>query len=717
MALCPSCGREVSSRQISCPYCGANLKHRMTIALFGILAIVLAVGGLVLLYVYASDTEVPNVRISEIQAAMNFAYIQIEGDVTRSPNYNPESESLTFWVDDDSGRMLVSAFRSEARALIDAGRVPALGDHVVVSGILRVRDALPSLILNSINALDLVRAIESPTTRSAATVLADDVFSAVNVHGQVRAVRQLSSGLQILTIRDESGEIDIVIDDDLEAIYGPVPRPHVGDTVDVTGIVTLFDNAPQVTLTRSDHLTTRDVPTDIAEPKSISDLDDADIDTWVRVQGTIARIDSFSAGVKFTLRGTRGRDVILLLWQDVFDALDDGDDWQIGAEVVAQGRVSSFRGELEILPELPLDVSVLTRVAVVEEPAFELIGIGTITQNSIGETVFISGTVSSVSQFNNGVRFILEDDSGAIQVVLFEDVFDQIADAEQLEPGTSVLTLGRVSEFNNALEVIPPNGGSVRVSVEIEVASVPTPTPTVSADSTPAATATLSSGTVLATATSTPGPTPAAPTATPQPAPGGVTAIGSIASSMIGQTISVRAQVVSTSSFSAGFRFVLNDGSGSITLVLFDGTYRAVADRAILNLGAQVRVDATVAEFNEQLQLQPESGDSIVVEQAGSTSIIKTRAINTLTSGDIGTLVAVVGDVVRVEGFAAGVSVFVSDGTGELRVAIFENVLNFVPNATALQAGATVRIVGRVDEFGGALELLPALGFDVSINP
>jgi RecJ-like exonuclease len=152
-------------------------------------------------------------------------------------------------------------------------------------------------------------------------------------------------------------------------------------------------------------------------------------------------------------------------------------------------------------------------------------------------------------------------------------------------------------------------------------------------------------------------------------------------------------------------------------LILFDGNYRELSNPAGLNLGARVKATAIVAEFNGELQLQPASGVDVIVEQPGSTSIITTRAINTLSSADVGTLVTVVGDVLRVEGFSAGVSVFVHDGTGEVRVVVFTNVLNFVPNASSLQAGARVRVVGRIDEFNGALELVPALGYDVTVNP
>jgi DNA/RNA endonuclease YhcR with UshA esterase domain len=315
------------------------------------------------------------------------------------------------------------------------------------------------------------------------------------------------------------------------------------------------------------------------------------------------------------------------------------------------------------------------------------------------------------------VRFRLEDDTGSILLVLFDDVYEQVEDGDEMVEGVSVSALGRVGEFGGALEVIPPNGASVRLLAGARVAQVtPTPEP-LTVTRTPGATSPL---TATVTTTPTPSATPAftaTGTLAATSAPSGATSISAIDASLIGQRVAVRGQVTAVSSFSAGFRFTLNDGSGSIQLVLFDGRYREVPNQAGLNLGAQVQVEAVVVEFNGKLELQPASGEDLRIEQAGSSSIVKTRAINTLSSADIGTLTAVVGDVLRVEGFSAGVSVFVNDGSGELRVVIFSNVLNYVPNAPSLQAGARVRVVGRIDEFGGALELVPALGYDVTINP
>ena len=716
MPLCPSCGREVGSR-VTCPYCGANLKRRLTISLFGFLAILLAAGVLALLYVVAVNTPIPAIRIGQIQAAMNYAYVHIEGSVARLPTFNPDSESLTFWVDDGTGRLPVSAFRSEARALIQSDRVPSLGDRVTVEGLLRVREDVPSLTLNSADALILERAIANAPERDLGSILASDAATAVTVRGQARAVREPFGGLRLITLRDGSGEIDVAIDAGLEPFGAPAPQVKVGDSIKVAGVVTLYEGTPQITLTRGDRLSVLSEPVAIAETVSIRKLGDDDIGRWVRVQGTIARIAPFSAGVKFTLSDAQGQDVSLLLWQDVFEALPDTEDWQIGAEVVAQGAVNSFRGELEIVPGISLDVSLLTRAASdAAQPVLELRPIGAIAQPDIGRTVFVSGTVQSVDRFSSGMRFRLEDGTGSILLVLFDAVLTQVEDNQRLAEGVAVSALGRVSEFNGALEVIPPNGASVRVAPALSAAQVtPTPEPlrvTLAPEAAPTET---ESGTLAPS--DTPRPTPG-PIATSTPAPGsGVTAIASIDRSLIETTVSVRGQVISTSSFSAGFRFKLNDGAGSIDLILFDGNYRELPDSSALNLGAQVKVTARIVEFNGELQLQPASGADVVVERRGSSSIVKTRAIDTVSAADIGSLVAVVGEVIRVEGFSAGVRVFVNDGTGEMLVIVFDNVLSYVPNALSLQAGARLRVAGRVGEFNGALELVPALGYDVTLNP
>ena len=110
MSTCPSCGRDAGTSAI-CPHCGTDLKRRVRIRAFGIVAIVVAVIGVAVLLFFASRAPVPAVKIGDIASTSNYAYVRLAGVVSRGPNYNPDSQSITFWVRDDTGEIMVSAFR------------------------------------------------------------------------------------------------------------------------------------------------------------------------------------------------------------------------------------------------------------------------------------------------------------------------------------------------------------------------------------------------------------------------------------------------------------------------------------------------------------------------------------------------------------------------------------------------------------------------------
>jgi DNA/RNA endonuclease YhcR with UshA esterase domain len=72
--------------------------------------------------------------------------------------------------------------------------------------------------------------------------------------------------------------------------------------------------------------------------------------------------------------------------------------------------------------------------------------------------------------------------------------------------------------------------------------------------------------------------------------------------------------------------------------------------------------------------------------------------------------------VVRVEGTSSAVKVFVSDGSGEIMVFIWRNVLDRIANNTGLgTVGSRVRAAGTVTVYRGALEVVPALPCDVAV--
>jgi DNA/RNA endonuclease YhcR with UshA esterase domain len=450
---CPSCGRYVGPYE-ACPYCGARLTGRTPIRIVKIAAILLAAVGLVALWFAATCAEVPLVQIGQVGAMMNLAYVRLEGHCTRSPSYDPQSDYLSFWIEDDTGEVRVAAYRAETRQIIERGLVPAPGDLVEVAGTLRVREDLLSLTINVPNQLEVTRG--DPVDRAIGTIAPEDQHLRVRVHGEVRQVYEPYDGLTLITVRDETGSIPVAVSDDLVALSGITPTLSTGQPVEVVAAVSLYGNTPQLVPASTADIVLLDQGVRVAVEKPIGELTAADVGRLALVRGTVAKVDTFSSGVKYTLDDGTGT-IVVLLWRDVYDLLPDPAALGVGAELQVQGELSQYRGELELIPELVEDARVLAAAPLVEVRA-----IGDVTAADVGQVLTLEGTLGQRDAFSRGIKFPLDDGTGTIILLIWQEVYDAIPDANLLVAGARVDVTGRIDEYQGELEIIPETDG-VRV--------------------------------------------------------------------------------------------------------------------------------------------------------------------------------------------------------------------------------------------------------------
>lgn len=619
MATCPSCGRDPGLNTI-CPHCGADLKRRANLRTYGLIAVAVAAVGLGVLWFFATRSPIATVKIADIQATSNYAYVQINGVVTRGPNYNPTAQSLTFWVRDDTGEIMVSSFRDVTQELIAADQVPAPGDTVSLQGTLRVREDQPSLTLDSAGALSLEPGTINAPLRDIGSIQLSDALHGVAVHGAVRSINAPFDGLQLITLRDATGAIDLALPIDLAPLIGTPPPLTIGQSIEVVGVVTTYGTSPQLSIRRGRDVRVLPENVEFARPMRLAAVSDSQAGRWVHVQAEIGDVTQFTAGRRITLIDGDAR-LTVVVWQDVWDQLPAQARVIPGATLAVSGEVNVFRGELELIPEQVIDLAVVKPAAVAPTPT---------------ATPTAEPTLAPLSAPTE-------------------------TPAAPIESVTSEATRAPA------------------------VTAAPTTPPTRAAAASP-----------------TPGSTPAA-----------VVPIGSLTNDHVGQVFAVRAKVVETSSFSAGFKFLLDDGTGRISLTIFDSDYRFVPNRAGLNLGAEVLAQGKVAVFQGVLELQPNAGRDVTILSAGSSANVPVSPINQLTKP--GLFVAVEGTITEVRPFSSGTNLTVDDGTGTIRVTLFDNVLAYVPNRSGLATGVKVRVVGKTDFFG-RMQVVPALGYDVTIR-
>lgn len=134
--ICPSCERFIGPA-LTCPYCEMDSAGSATLRSLRLGAMVLAVVGLGFLYLMATRTEIPIIRVDSLTPMMNFAQIRIVGEVERDAyiaRENGEVDYLSFSVNDGSGRLRVAAYDDVARAIVEKGIAPKKGMRVDVAG-------------------------------------------------------------------------------------------------------------------------------------------------------------------------------------------------------------------------------------------------------------------------------------------------------------------------------------------------------------------------------------------------------------------------------------------------------------------------------------------------------------------------------------------------------------------------------------------------------
>jgi DNA/RNA endonuclease YhcR with UshA esterase domain len=184
----------------------------------------------------------------------------------------------------------------------------------------------------------------------------------------------------------------------------------------------------------------------------------------------------------------------------------------------------------------------------------------------------------------------------------------------------------------------------------------------------------------------------------------------------MGQNVTVSGRVVNAASFSGGFRFTLDDGAGRITLLLWHNVYDDCWDAPELNLGAMVRASGEIGQYEGDLQIVPDFGGDVKVTTPGGP-LAPQRDIGAL-GNHVGERVTISGAIIRVEGTGSGVKLFVGDDTGEVAVFIWQNILERIPNNTALgDPGTAVQVTGHVQTYRGNREVAPTLPYDVVVSP
>lgn len=344
------------------PVYGPQVKRPLRVRVLQAASLILAVAGLILLYLFSINREIPLVRIAEITPTMNFAYVRIAGEVTRDA-YVFKSGGVVFNLNDGSGELAVMGGRAQADALTGTGKLPRRGDRVEVTGSLSVSaDQEVKLRMQSADQLTLTRKRGAPAAanKTARIRLADitagqkgESLTAVGTLQSIEVPRPGSKAPYVLTLEEEGSELAVIFWDDVfQGLEKKLPMP--GKLIRARGRVEVYNGTVQLKVWEAGDLhviTEREkLDADVEQPVSrIADISAEQQGERFTVVGTLGEPRSIPGGVLYPIADDSG-EMVVLFWDKQVSgeeraALESGIRLRVTAPLVV------YKGTLELVPE------------------------------------------------------------------------------------------------------------------------------------------------------------------------------------------------------------------------------------------------------------------------------------------------------------------------------------------------------------------------------
>jgi DNA/RNA endonuclease YhcR with UshA esterase domain len=365
----------------------------------------------------------------------------------------------------------------------------------------------------------------------------------------------------------ESGYLCFWLEDDTGEIYVSAYRaetrqiieenrvPALGDLVEVAGTLRIREEFLSLTINAPEQLEiTRAEPAD----RDIGTILPADLYLRVRVRGQVRSIyEPYQGLTLITVRDETGS-IPVAVSKDLVALSGATLTLSTGQPIEIVAAVSLYGDTPQLVPASVADITPLSHPM----PLAVEKRIGELTTADVGQLVVVRGTVAEVDPFSAGVKLTLDDGTGAIIALLWQDVYDGLRNGTEPEVGAEVQVQGEVSQYRGELEVIP------ELAEEVQVVAAASP-----------------------------------------PAE---TAISTLTNADVGRWVTLRGTLGPPDPFSAGVKFPLDDGTGTIILLLWQNVHDAIPNADLLVAGVRVEVVGRIDEYRGELEIIPEA-DGVMV--------------------------------------------------------------------------------------------------------
>ncbi len=285
--------------------------------------------------------------------AMNFAYVRVSGTVVNYPIVDSASGLFSIVVRDRTGDIRIAIVSSSLIKSPTAIELPMPGDRVSVDGNLRVREGEPTIWVHDPASIEVDHGVSAKIQLAGLEAFAPG--EKIEFEAQIRSIRETAT-VRIFSVRDGNASVDVVTPLKLEAYYGRLQSPAVGDWVSISGAVGEYHQMREVLTDGSTGITRLPLAHEW-DVRSIGALTRPLNGTWVAVSGTVRDVKHVGSATRIAIDDEQAKALTVVMYES-WQLVPFSSTLRPGATIAAQGLLIADRGTVpELRPELPIDIA------------------------------------------------------------------------------------------------------------------------------------------------------------------------------------------------------------------------------------------------------------------------------------------------------------------------------------------------------------------------
>ena len=336
--------------------------------------------------------------------------------------------------------------------------------------------------------------------------------------------------------------------------------PKIGDIIDVEGNIRLRGSLKTLTINVPEKVKIIESP--VIEI-NLNNISDDFLNKKIKSSGIVSDLRFYKNYISLFITDRKGKNKVrvpinLNQFNKKLPELNIGDEIQV------EGLLSYYSKNYNILISSASNIKKISKKPIVFSLAIE-----NVTKNDLNRIVSIKGEIKKIRKFSKGIELTVNDGSGNISVVLWNNIYEKIKEKDSINEGVLVSVVGKVGLYKNKLQIVPALPQNFNI-VKQEVKK---------------------SEKIIEKK------------------------IGEINEDDKGSILKIEGEVESYFNFSKGRRLTLNDGTGSIDIILWNDLLNELEDAEYIIKGSRISVKGKVSEYKNKLEIIPKYASDIEVKE------------------------------------------------------------------------------------------------------